>query len=171
MLMRTLVLHVAAGTSIADAKMFFHRRKAWALVMADYHLPDGNGWDLCCWVRAQPGDPPPFPIGEEEGPFVEATLWVDHAAVMPGQVFWVGVTFRIRPEWHMYWPGINDTGMAPSFDWHLPDGWQIGRARWPAPKRHVGSAPDHRLRRDQREDIPEVVLTQPLAVMRLELAV
>lgn len=52
--------HVAAGSSIAEAKTFFHRRKTWTLIMADYHLPDGNGWELCCWVREQPGTPPPF---------------------------------------------------------------------------------------------------------------
>ena len=66
-MLRTLVcyfekrgFHVAAGSSIADAKMYFHRRKTWTLVMCDYHLPDGNGWELCCWVREQPGVPPPF---------------------------------------------------------------------------------------------------------------
>jgi two-component system, OmpR family, response regulator RegX3 len=66
-MLRTLVcyfekrgFHVAAGSSIAEAKTFFHRRKTWTLVMADYHLPDGNGWELCCWVREQPGTPPPF---------------------------------------------------------------------------------------------------------------
>ena len=52
--------HVAAGASIAEAKMFFHRRKTWTLVMSDYHLRDGNGWELCCWIRDQPGSPPPF---------------------------------------------------------------------------------------------------------------
>lgn len=66
-MLRTLVcyfekrgFHVAAGASIAEAKIFFHRRKTWTLVISDYHLPDGNGWELCCWVREQPGSPPPF---------------------------------------------------------------------------------------------------------------
>jgi DNA-binding response OmpR family regulator len=45
--------HVAAATSLAEAKSYFHRRKAWTLVVADYHLPDGNGWELCSWVREQ----------------------------------------------------------------------------------------------------------------------
>jgi DNA-binding response OmpR family regulator len=59
-MLRTLVcyfekrgFHVAAGTTLAEAKEFFHRRKNWTLVIADYHLPDGTGWDLCCWVREQ----------------------------------------------------------------------------------------------------------------------
>lgn len=70
----------------------------------------------------------------EEGPLVKATLFVDHEAIEPGQVFWVAITLEIRQNWHIYWPGHNDTGMAPIFDWHLPDGWKIGEPRWPAPK-------------------------------------
>ena len=66
-MLRTLVcyfekrgFHVAAASTIAEAKTNFHRRKIWTLVMTDYHLPDGNGWEFCCWIRDQPGPPPPF---------------------------------------------------------------------------------------------------------------
>lgn len=45
--------HVAAGASLAEAKDFFRRRKSWTLVIADYHLPDGTGSELCSWVREQ----------------------------------------------------------------------------------------------------------------------
>jgi DNA-binding response OmpR family regulator len=64
-MLRTLVcyfekrgFHVAAGTSIAEAKQFYDRRKTWTLVIADYHLPDGTGWELCCWIRDQVRPPP-----------------------------------------------------------------------------------------------------------------
>lgn len=49
--------HVAAATNLADAKAFCHRRLNWTLVIADYHLPDGTGWELCCWLREQPNTP------------------------------------------------------------------------------------------------------------------
>lgn len=52
--------HVAAAASLAEAKMFFHRCKTWSLVISEYHLPDGSGWELCCWMRDQPGLAPPF---------------------------------------------------------------------------------------------------------------
>jgi DNA-binding response OmpR family regulator len=45
--------HVAAAASIAEAKHLFHRRKSWTLVIADYHLPDGTGWDLSGWLQEQ----------------------------------------------------------------------------------------------------------------------
>jgi DNA-binding response OmpR family regulator len=59
-MLRTLVcyfekrgFHVAAATTLADAKGLFHRCKTWSLVIADYHLPDGTGWELSCWMNDQ----------------------------------------------------------------------------------------------------------------------
>ncbi len=47
--------HVAAAGSVAEAKDFCHRRRNWTLAISDYHLPDGTGWELCCWIQEQPG--------------------------------------------------------------------------------------------------------------------
>lgn len=52
--------HVAASASLAEAKTFFHRRKSWTLVISDYHLPDGTGFELCCWISDQVRNAPPF---------------------------------------------------------------------------------------------------------------
>ncbi len=45
--------HVAAVTTLAEAKAHLQRRQVWTLILADYHLPDGTGWELCCWLREQ----------------------------------------------------------------------------------------------------------------------
>lgn len=45
--------HVAAARTFDEAKNYFHRRKCWSLVVADYHLPDGTGRELASWVRQQ----------------------------------------------------------------------------------------------------------------------
>lgn len=45
--------HVAASRSLGEAKSFFHRQQAWTLVIADCHLPDGTGGELCSWLREQ----------------------------------------------------------------------------------------------------------------------
>lgn len=47
--------HVAASATMAEARTFLHRRKAWTLVIADYHLPDGTGLELFWCVRDQAG--------------------------------------------------------------------------------------------------------------------
>lgn len=76
---------------------------------------------------------------------VHATLYTQHSRVEPGQVTWVAVAFDIADQWHIYWPGQNDTGMSPVIDWKLPEGWKIGQPRWPAPRRYVapGDLLDH----------------------------
>jgi CheY-like chemotaxis protein len=43
--------YVVATRSLADAKTFLHRQKSWTLVIADCHLPDGTGRELCSWLR------------------------------------------------------------------------------------------------------------------------
>lgn len=52
--------HVAPAASLAEAKSLFRRHKAWALVISDFHLPDGTGGDLYEWAETQPGAKPPF---------------------------------------------------------------------------------------------------------------
>ncbi len=86
------------------------------------------------------------PFSEEEPePHVRLELVSDHASIGPGQAFNLGLSFDIDPGWHMYWNGKNDTGYAPSFTITAPDGFELGEARWPAPKRHVspGDILDH----------------------------
>ena len=38
--------HVAAGSTLAEIRDFLYRRKSWTLVIADCHLPDGNGIEV-----------------------------------------------------------------------------------------------------------------------------
>ncbi len=51
---------VVGVATVAAAKVSFSTRAPWTLVISDYHLPDGNGWELCCWVREQAKATPPF---------------------------------------------------------------------------------------------------------------
>lgn len=52
--------HTAPAATVEEAKILFARRNTWTLVISDFHLPDGTGADLCDWVQAQRGTPPPF---------------------------------------------------------------------------------------------------------------
>jgi DNA-binding response OmpR family regulator len=53
------IIAVEAPT-VGDAKRLYAVQAAWHLVISDFHLPDGNGWDLCCWIRRQSTAPTPF---------------------------------------------------------------------------------------------------------------
>ncbi|MCW5775578.1 MAG: hypothetical protein KIS87_03915 [Phycisphaeraceae bacterium] len=63
----------------------------------------------------------------------------EHLTATPGQTLWIGVSFRIDDGWHIYWDGINDSGMAVEVEVDLPDGWRTGELQWPAPKRYFPS--------------------------------
>lgn len=52
--------HVVGVPTMAAAQSAFARHGEWTLVIADYHLPDGNGWQFCCWLRTQTSVAPPF---------------------------------------------------------------------------------------------------------------
>lgn len=52
--------HVAAAGTLAEARIFFQRHRSFALIVSDYHLPDGTGAEFCWWVRDQLNDAPPF---------------------------------------------------------------------------------------------------------------
>lgn len=75
----------------------------------------------------------------------KARLISEKAGVVPGTTINLALTFDIEPEWHIYWKGLNDSGMQPTLNLDLPAGWTAGQIQWPAPVRHVapGDIVDH----------------------------
>ncbi|MGQ0628112.1 MAG: protein-disulfide reductase DsbD domain-containing protein [Phycisphaerales bacterium] len=74
-----------------------------------------------------------------------ASAVVSAKSVKPGDEFWVGVVFDIDKDWHIYWPGQNDTGTATVVRVKAPAGYVVGEVQWPVPHRHVspGDLLDH----------------------------
>lgn len=58
--------------------------------------------------------------------------------VQPGQTVLLGIHFEIDDEWHIYWPGDNDSGSPTTVSLDLPKGVTAGPILWPAPSKHVG---------------------------------
>ncbi len=55
-------------------------------------------------------------------------------AITPDQSFYVGLLFTLSPEYHTYWRGPGVVGVAPSFEWNLPQGFHASTPYWPAPE-------------------------------------
>jgi len=68
---------------------------------------------------------------------VEATLWADTTAIVPGQTFRLGLLLRMAPGWHTYWENPGDSGLATEFEPQLPPGFTVGPTGWPLPKRII----------------------------------
>jgi thiol:disulfide interchange protein DsbD len=77
---------------------------------------------------------------------VRVRLISERESLVPGQTALLGVCFDVEPGWHIYWDGLNDSGMPPMVTLQLPPGFTAGPIRWPVPtKRHVaeGGILDH----------------------------
>jgi thiol:disulfide interchange protein DsbD len=67
----------------------------------------------------------------------KASLICEYKTLVPGATTTIAVAWELKPKWHMYWPGRNDTGEAPSIEFELPKGFTTDALQWPAPVRHV----------------------------------
>lgn len=67
-----------------------------------------------------------------DGP-VQADLISEVAAVAPGKPFTVAFRMTLDESWHAYWTNPGDSGLAPSLDWTLPDGFTAGDLQHPPP--------------------------------------
>lgn len=76
---------------------------------------------------------------------VSVGLVTELSALLPGRVNIVAVRLVIDEGWHVYWPGQNDTGYAPSLRWTLPEGFEALEPMWPGPERYAqaGGIVDH----------------------------
>ena len=65
----------------------------------------------------------------------EAFLFADVAWITPGSTFKLAALFKMRDNWYIYWLNPGDSGTEPQIEWHLPEGFEVGKPEWPAPQR------------------------------------
>lgn len=102
-------------------------------------------WSVCVAQAAQP-EPEVAPAEQKDAQsHLAMSVVTDAEVVQAGTDFTLAVRCVLGPEWHTYWPGVNDTGVAATVDVALPDGWTIDGPLWPAPHRSVapGDLLDH----------------------------
>lgn len=97
-------------------------------------------WFICLWVMW--GVLGTLGVGnqalgqEYEGQIlVKASLVTESGAFEKGKWNRAGVLLEQADGWHTYWKYSGDSGMATSFEWTLPEGWQAGEIQWPVPHR------------------------------------
>ena len=59
---------------------------------------------------------------EAKSPHITAKLISRSDTVAPGADVYVALDYTPTKGWHTYWKNPGDTGLAPKFDWDLPDG-------------------------------------------------
>lgn len=98
-----------------------HRKLRWYLYMATVFV-------TLAPVQAQLGG------GGKAKARVE--LVASATGVVPGQPIEVALRFQLEAGWHIYWENSGDSGLPPTVNWDLPDGFTAGELQYPIPKRH-----------------------------------
>ncbi|HYD01061.1 MAG TPA: protein-disulfide reductase DsbD domain-containing protein [Phycisphaerales bacterium] len=85
-------------------------------------------------LAVQPAAP-----GNKRKEIVQVSLVARDTAVKPGDTTHVAVVFDIAKDWHIYWPGQNDSGMPTSIELSFPEasGFTAGSPAFPLPHRHT----------------------------------
>jgi thiol:disulfide interchange protein len=70
------------------------------------------------------------------GPHVQnAELVSETVSIQPGRPLTVALWLKLEPHWHVYWKNPGDSGLAPTLQWKLPEGFKAGEILWPVPQR------------------------------------
>ncbi|MFT3998526.1 MAG: protein-disulfide reductase DsbD family protein, partial [Asticcacaulis sp.] len=65
----------------------------------------------------------------------EASLSAQYSRTDGKGAFWVLFRLDIEKGWHTYWQNPGDSGLAPSLDWTLPEGFAASDIVWQPPER------------------------------------
>ncbi|MCB0336091.1 MAG: hypothetical protein KDD62_07280, partial [Bdellovibrionales bacterium] len=57
----------------------------------------------------------------------------DVSQLEKGGSFLIGIEFKLLPHWHLYWSNPGEFGVAPEFEFEIPEGFSMGSLRWPTP--------------------------------------
>jgi DsbC/DsbD-like thiol-disulfide interchange protein len=60
-------------------------------------------------------------------------LMADVDRIAPGATFQLLIVFDIQPRWHLYWKNPGAGAAAPHVRITAPEGFEVGRTRWPRP--------------------------------------
>ena len=64
-------------------------------------------------------------------------LVTERTLAIPGETLWLGLSFEIDPNWHIYWVNAGDAGIPPEITWTQTGGvpeTAIGAFEWPLPE-------------------------------------
>lgn len=78
----------------------------------------------------------------KENPQVSLELITDRESFQPGNtindpVGLVGIKFKIKPEWHIYWINSGESAFPTQINWNVPDNWEAGFLNWSQPTKYI----------------------------------
>jgi len=74
---------------------------------------------------------------------VGSELFSSTDAIAPGAKFELAIRFKMKPHWYIYWRNAGGSGMPPSIDVQVPEGFVVGETQWPTPEVFPGAEPSY----------------------------
>ena len=71
---------------------------------------------------------------EAFAPHIKVEMISEHAFISLENPFWVAIHFTPEQDWHTYWQNPGDSGITPTIDWDLPQGFVAGQIHWGFPE-------------------------------------
>ena len=72
-----------------------------------------------------------------DGGHARVELVSERETATPGETLWLGLSFEMDPNWHIYWLNAGDAGIPPSIRWTEDTSLEpsaFGDFRWPLPE-------------------------------------
>ena len=79
----------------------------------------------------------PAPAQPVDGGHARVELISERALAVPGETVWLGLSFEIDPNWHIYWINPGDAGIPPEITWKEtsdPVAQTADDFEWPLPE-------------------------------------
>ncbi len=71
-----------------------------------------------------------------DGGHARVDLISEREVAIPGETVWLGLSFEMDPDWHIYWLNAGDAGIPPEMLWDEEtslEASQFGEISWPVP--------------------------------------
>ena len=74
-------------------------------------------------------------LGQDPNELLKTDVISEVSALKPGDSAWIGVTFVLKPGWHIYWKNSGESGYPTSIEWESGDA-EFGPLKFPTPRNY-----------------------------------
>ena len=76
-------------------------------------------------------------LAQPQSDHVQIEAQTQYEGILPGESGILAVRFGIDEDWHIYWPGVSDSGYGVSLNIHTTGPITLEEPIWPTPTRHL----------------------------------
>ena len=74
-------------------------------------------------------------LGQDPNELLKTDVISEVSALKPGDSAWIGVTFVLKPGWHIYWKNSGESGYPTTIEWESEDA-EFGPLKFPTPENY-----------------------------------